>query len=1390
MNGGGSIGGFRLLQRLHGNGRQGAVWLGECVDAALPGLSPGMKAAVKVMPADFDEDGAAFARMSSVAAALSGLDRPDVVKYYGLLRASDAGRPVYILATEYLEGSTLEEWIASSRCGMDADWALPAFDSVLAGLSAVHAAGIVHRDIKPGNIFVRTDGGIALIDFETAVPHGTGESGQFAGTFDYMAPEFREASFAGDFRSDVFAAGVVLNKMLTGRLPYAARKSGASPEFAFMERWSSDGAVSVDSAALDAMLDGACPVILRALAPDPLDRFQSAAEFRSALHGVKFREYSRGRTRYRMLKTVGRGGFGEVCKAKRLEDGKIVAVKRLLRPEYGDRFKREARTMERFDDPHFVRLLDFFEMSAASGVQSFLVMDFLPGMPGSSLRDAMTRARRGPLPRKDVLRAFACYAHGLSILHAKHVYHRDIKPSNLYYPEKDPDGCKIMDFGIVRDADGTVTTDSVPGTLDYMPPEIVSGSERGDSRMDIYALGLCLYESLTGKSGYGRLPTGKRGVEAFIRRSAAREPPDFSALSAPGDAAVLKLLRGMTEPDAALRISSAAEVERRLIEIEEAEDACAFRRGTVPAAVVQPAPARNGGIAPERRHAGRRVPAQRIPAPHGRTPPSGPFAPARRAARPKAAFPARTAAFCAAGLLCFVAVLFLRDPAVSAWRSFKNWREESALKKAAEEAELLAAESDRNRNSATNEACNIVLHYGELSGYGEAFDAALAACDRKRDAWLAEWGGGGKPGVEAAVAGDFEKKIEAARDGALKRAREARERAEAEARKELEKRNTANRKAEEDRKRKIEERKERRNKILAKALEARAGIDAVVALYSGHGPARRADAGLAQWRAAWEKYLDEPEFAALAGEAASAKKAREARDREDAVETACRNELDAIRRISARESVARWRSHLKAAETIAETNFKKGVLSAPRYEELKRAIDEAGRWTVCCVANRTDRPVWLLGREIRPISKTFKAEVIVFTNAIPDVVAFTSPGCEPCRMLREKIDGRDDVSIMPESMPKSPVKCKVSIPALEDGVTCCINGISYGGGETAEVRSGQWIAEYSKAGEEGRWERVKEPFEVVPESAAVLRGPGSFSETREYAARMKSAEARRRGEALRVECLRLMEDMPLETRRKRLESVHAIIDSRINREAFAAVSAECRGELEKRYGECIRRAAGWIVNETDETLSVPCATSVGGVSGGKIAPGARAAAVFDCGLPADETDDGWWLARRVEAPGCEWAFLPADFDGREFSVSQDMIPPIPVKASVPALEDGVSCAIDGVETASGGFAETVPGAAHRCVYRRAGFKDVEIEFVPERGRDFMLPGPGKWMESGIGDGISSAFASTASAVAKGSRAAIDALPDRPEERAKRRLRERAVELRRRYSGGGKNGRAE
>jgi serine/threonine-protein kinase len=179
--------------------------------------------AVKVMHAALAEDEAFVERFRREAKAAARLSHPNVVAIYD--QGEDDGR-VY-LVMEHVTGTTLRA-LLRDHGHLSPGQSLDIADGVLTALAAAHAAGLVHRDVKPENVLVTPDGGVKVADFGLAraieASHYSVADGTLLGTVAYLAPE-QVATGAADPRADLYALGVVLFELLTGAVPY----SGGTP---------------------------------------------------------------------------------------------------------------------------------------------------------------------------------------------------------------------------------------------------------------------------------------------------------------------------------------------------------------------------------------------------------------------------------------------------------------------------------------------------------------------------------------------------------------------------------------------------------------------------------------------------------------------------------------------------------------------------------------------------------------------------------------------------------------------------------------------------------------------------------------------------------------------------------------------------------------------------------------------------------------------------------------------------------------------------------------------------------------------------------------------------------------------------------------------------------
>ncbi len=201
--------------------------------------------------------------------------------------------------------------------------------------------------------------------------------------------------------------------------------------------------------------------------------------------------------RYRLERPIGSGGMATVWRAVDDETGAVVAVK-LMHPRVQDdpdlllRFRREADVVSRLDHPCIVRMLD---QDAGADDGPYIVFELVDGVTLKALI-----RQRGPLDPAEAASIASQVARGLELAHRSGVVHRDIKSHNVLVT--DSGVAKLTDFGIARlldgMQDGLTRTGTVLGTSDYLAPEQARGLGV-DGRTDVYALGIVLYESLTGE---------------------------------------------------------------------------------------------------------------------------------------------------------------------------------------------------------------------------------------------------------------------------------------------------------------------------------------------------------------------------------------------------------------------------------------------------------------------------------------------------------------------------------------------------------------------------------------------------------------------------------------------------------------------------------------------------------------------------------------------------------------------------------------------------------------------------------------------------------------------------------------------------------------------------
>jgi serine/threonine protein kinase len=225
--------------------------------------------AVKVLYGEVGQDEVAAARFRNEIFASYGVSHPNVVRAYEYIR--DGELVAYTM--EHVEGGDLASRLQSHEL-MTLKEAVSILSQMCAGVQAIHDAGIVHRDLKPENILLTKEGVVKIADFGIART-GQGpkltEHGGVVGTIDYVSPEYMMHSQV-DWRSDIYAMGILAYEMLTGESPFKADSVYATMTLRIKTDPQPPSLVRPECPqALDA-------IVLKAMARDPQERYQSAAE--------------------------------------------------------------------------------------------------------------------------------------------------------------------------------------------------------------------------------------------------------------------------------------------------------------------------------------------------------------------------------------------------------------------------------------------------------------------------------------------------------------------------------------------------------------------------------------------------------------------------------------------------------------------------------------------------------------------------------------------------------------------------------------------------------------------------------------------------------------------------------------------------------------------------------------------------------------------------------------------------------------------------------------------------------------------------------------------------------------------------------------------------------
>jgi serine/threonine protein kinase len=447
--------------------------------------------AVKILFPDLTNDPDIVRRFERESTTIARLNHPNIVHVVD--RGKADGR--YYFVMEYIDGTPFSDIIYSGKYTLTRK--LEIIIDVLKGLDYAHNNGVIHRDIKPANILVDTQGNVRIADF--GIAHivnksdlETTGSDIIMGTISYMSPEQKISSANVDKTTDIYSAGVMIYEILTGMKPHGRFKlpseanSGLSPLFD--------------------------EIVIRCLAQDPKDRYQSAGELRerisSAIAELSGTQGTSPANSGGVDSFIGKSQYLDTLKETKYDSTMLVenkitkelfVIKKAGKSTAG--FK-EAKLLSQLKHKNIANIFG----AGGDGKGLVIVMEYAHG---GSLSARMAK----PYPFKKAMEIIIAISDALAFAHKSGIIHGNLRPSNVLFDRDD--NVRVADFGLPPHY-------SLTEKNWYAPPE-----KKVSKQGDVYSLGVILHRLL-----FGTNPVYDRAGALFLGRVHGIIPPGMEKILA------------------------------------------------------------------------------------------------------------------------------------------------------------------------------------------------------------------------------------------------------------------------------------------------------------------------------------------------------------------------------------------------------------------------------------------------------------------------------------------------------------------------------------------------------------------------------------------------------------------------------------------------------------------------------------------------------------------------------------------------------------------------------------------------------------------------------------------------------------------------------------------